>query len=291
MSKAVKKVFKKVKKAVKKVGGFVKKYWKEIVLVAAVVFTAGAALGYVGMGAGGGLVFGAGAGVGGMTGVTTAYAALGNTVVGAMGMQGSFGGTMTAKSAAVQGLGTGGMATSSAGMTANVVGGNAAVQSANAAKMAAAGVTPTAGSATLPSVAAAGVPQAAATTAPLQSGVGSAAMSSVAPAATTVPGTAVPLAQGAKTAALTAGETMLLGSVAMTGYDQYQQGVAADEAQKEAEAREAAQWDWNYGEARPYEEGSIGGISEIGYQPSKGLLQRRQEQQSTLDDVAAERYA
>ena len=52
MSKMLKKVFKKVKKVVKKVTKFVKKYWKEIILVAAVVFTAGAALGYVGMGLG-----------------------------------------------------------------------------------------------------------------------------------------------------------------------------------------------------------------------------------------------
>ena len=58
MSKVVKKVFKPVKKAVKSVGKFVKKHWKKIAIAAAVVFTAGAALGYVGMGASGGLAFG-----------------------------------------------------------------------------------------------------------------------------------------------------------------------------------------------------------------------------------------
>lgn len=298
MSKMIKKIFKKVKKKVKKVVGFVKKYWKEIILVAAIVFTAGAALGYVGMGAGGGLAFGAGAGVGGMTGVTTAYAALGNTVMGAMGMQGSFGGTMTAKSAAVQGLGTGGMATSSAGMSANVVGGNLATQTANAGHMAAAGATPTAGAATLPAVTMPASGVAGGTAVPnLATGVG-----------TTQVGAGSVLAPGAaETAALTAGEAMQLGSVAMNGYSQYAAGAAADEAEQEAEDRQAARWDWNYGEA----DGSAGDItpmSEIGYQPSQGLLQRQQgessnpatpppesqyqyNQPSTLDDVAAARYA
>jgi hypothetical protein len=297
----LKKVFKKVKKVVKKVTKFVKKYWKEIILVAAVVFTAGAALGYVGMGAGGGLAFGAGAGVGGMTGVTTAFSALGNTVMGAMGMQGSFGGTMTAKSAAVQGLGTGGMATSSAGMSANVIGGNVATQTANAGYMSAAGATPTAGAATLPGV---GIPQAAAA-APQMSGVGAASMSSaVAPPA--LPGAITPLAEGAASTGLTMGETMQLGSVAAKGYDAYAQGEAADEAEQEAEDRQAARWDWNYGDAGD-SAGDPVPMSEIGYQPSQGLLQRQQEQlpsaatpppsqyqysqPSTLDDVAAARYA
>jgi hypothetical protein len=101
---------------------------------------------------------------------------------------------------------------------------------------------------------------------------------------------------------------MQLGSVGLTGYSQYAQGAAADAAEKEAEDRQAARWDWNYGDP----DGIAGDpvpMSEVGYQPSEGLLQRQQEgqsnpdaapppssqyqynQPSTLDDVAAARYA
>ena len=303
MSKMLKKVFKKAKKVVKKVTKFVKKYWKEIVLVAAVVFTAGAALGYVGVGAQGGLTFGAGMGVGGMTGVTSAYGALGSTVAGAMGFETTASGAMTAKSAAVQGLGTGGMATSSAGVAANVGGSTLAAQTANAAALTNAGAIPVAGAQTLPAVQAAGIPQAAAAGSQM-SGVGAASMSSVAPAAA-VPGVVAPtvtplatsLAPGS--AALTAGETMQLGSVGLTGYSQYAQGADVDAAEQEAEDRQAARWDWNYGNPEAYA-GDAVPMSQIGYQPSQGLLQRQQEgaydyqpasQPSTLDDIAAARYA
>jgi hypothetical protein len=305
MSKMLKKVFKKVKKVVKKVTKFVKKYWKEIILVAAVVFTAGAALGYIGPGLQGGLAFGAGMGQGGLVGIQSAYGALGQTVMGAMGMQTQATSAITAKGATVQGLGTGGAFTApTAGMTANVGGSTAAIQSANVATIAKAGAVPVAGSNTLPAVAAAGIPQ---TAAPAVSGLGM-STPGVAAGAAQVPAAAVPLAEGATTAGLTAGETMQLGSVGLTGYSQYAQGAAADAAEKEAEDRQAARWDWNYGDP----DGIAGDpvpMSEVGYQPSEGLLQRQQEgqsnpdaapppssqyqynQPSTLDDVAAARYA
>jgi hypothetical protein len=117
MSKAVKKVFKKVKKFVSKVGKFVKKHALAIVAVAATVFTAGAALGFIGVGAAtggaaaGGLTFGAGAGVGGMAGVTSAYSALGSAAAGALG----FG--ETAAAATVTETTAGGIANASWGGT------------------------------------------------------------------------------------------------------------------------------------------------------------------------------
>jgi hypothetical protein len=92
---------------------------------------------------------------------------------------------------------------------------------------------------------------------------------------------------------------MQLGSVGLTGYSQYAQGAAADAAEQEAEDRQAARWDWNYGDPEAYA-GDAVPMSEIGYQPSQGLLQRQEagpydynpaSQPSTLDDVAAARYA
>jgi hypothetical protein len=99
---------------------------------------------------------------------------------------------------------------------------------------------------------------------------------------------------------------MSLAGVGLNGYQAYEQGAAADAAEQEAEERQAARWDWNYGDPEAYG-GDIAPMSEIGYQPSQGLLQRQQAQAadttnqpstqyqygqpSTLDDIAAQRYA
>lgn len=149
MSKAVKKIFKPVKKVVSKVGSFIKNNWKTIVLAAAAVFTAGAALGYVGMSATGGLAFGAGAGAGGFAGVGTAFSALGNSALGMVGIKGSAGTGIFGQStvAAMQGAGvanSGALAASQGAMSGLVpASGKAAAQaSAQVSQAALAPVAP-----------------------------------------------------------------------------------------------------------------------------------------------------
>jgi hypothetical protein len=92
MSKAVKRIFKGVKKVVSKTASFIKTNWKTIALGAAALFTAGAALGYVGANAAGGLAFsgfgssgvGAFGGAVATKGVGAAWSALGTTVKAAL---------------------------------------------------------------------------------------------------------------------------------------------------------------------------------------------------------------
>lgn len=215
MSKAVKKIFKGIKDRFKKSVNFIKKNWKKIVVVAAVVFTAGAALGFIGMGAGGGLVFGAGAGVGGLTGVSTAYAALGNTIVGAFGGSAVFGGTTTAQSAGVMGMGTGGMSTASGivvspGATASTTGGSLATGMANGG----AGVT----------VGGAGGTTGSVTTADTM------VLGNGAPATTTVTGELA----GAASGGMTAGEAMM----AAQGINAAGSAISAREDKKDAKKAE-----------------------------------------------------
>ena len=93
-------LFKGIKKVFKKVTKFVKRYWKQIVIAAAIVFTAGVAMGYFGAAAAAG-----GGAAAGTTAATTA-AAGGGTVFGAAGGAAALGVT---EGVGALGLGTGGL--------------------------------------------------------------------------------------------------------------------------------------------------------------------------------------
>lgn len=106
-------VVKGVKKAFKKVTKFVKRYWKEIVIAAAVVFTAGAAMGAWGAAAG------SSAAAGGAAAGSTAAAAAGGTAAAASGASGAILSGGTFASGATAGLAAGsGAAAAGAGLAA-----------------------------------------------------------------------------------------------------------------------------------------------------------------------------
>jgi len=282
--KAVKRVFKGVGKAVKSVASFAKKHWKEIAVTAAVVFTAGAALGYIGMGAGGGLAFGSSVTTSGLTGVTSAWGALGNTVASAVGLGTPFSGTAS--------VGTG-----TASFQGGLSGGGGLMGSGTAANAAPAAATPG-------NVAAAQAPAGApgpagmapaATSSPTNV---AAAQSSVANAAPTVavpeaPALLQPAGQEvagevAKQAASgwRPSDYMMAGSLAMQGVGGYFQGQAEEE-QLEAQ-RQQMRWypggsDYQFNTLTPMPYSAV---------PSSGLMRRpsRPRTNMSMDEYVATRY-